>query len=133
MTYSTYQHGYHAVRWGGDLRPKWDGSVDESSGWRTSCQCGWESEPCRSVSVADDEFRAHSGQPHPRNRISSDQIALRQAEAEGRFVSEYRRQGRDAAFALYLSQKRTRILGHILMRDAVAPWATHVCNWFSRG
>lgn len=75
MSHATI-HVYRAVRWGGDLCSKWDGSIDESSEWRTSCQCGWESNPCVSVSSADDAFRAHSGQPYPRNRISSDQIAL---------------------------------------------------------
>jgi hypothetical protein len=125
---SLLSHRYNAVRWGGDLRSKWDGSVDEFSGWRTSCQCGWESEPCRSVSDADDEFRSHSGQPFPKNRISSDEVALRQAEAEGRFLSEYRRQGRDGEFQAHLLRRHVKIAASKLAAVVALP----ILSWVGR-
>lgn len=35
-------------------------------------------------------------------------------------------------FHWYLLRQRLRIVGVILMRDAVAPWAVPTCNWIER-
>jgi hypothetical protein len=51
---------------------------------------------------------------------------------EGQFLSQYRREGRDAEFQSHLLHRRVRILGAVVVRDLVAPWADPVCDWLER-
>lgn len=47
--------------------------------------------------------------------------ALRVAESEGRFLSEYRRQGRDGEFQLHLARRHVLIAFHKLARPICEP------------
>ena len=54
--------------------------------------------------------------------------ALRTAHSEGRFESEWRKQGRDSEFQVHLAKRHATIVFHKLMR----PWAVPLLDRLSR-
>lgn len=53
--------------------------------------------------------------------------------SEKQWLAEWRKAGNDWQFQHHLLRQRVRILGAVLMRDAVAPWATPVLALVERG